>query len=170
MEFNVRISRRVRWFPDILSAGCWLLRRPLHFYFKTNLALLCSRFLRIKAWSNRLYLLANPLPHEITIFDQCLLSLSIDEILHKIQDFWQIYYNKFWTLNFYCNIWMYKVLNNNYIVNSIARVKDTFLHFMNVKQKRAFLSNFLLFFFFLQSRKLNFQRCSFRGILSKGAV
>lgn len=43
---------------------------------------------------------------------------------------------------------MHKVLNNNYIVNGIARVKDTFLHFMNVKQKRVFLSNLLLFFFF----------------------
>lgn len=57
---------------------------------------------------------------------------------------------------------MYKVLNNNYIVNGIACVKDTFLHFMNVKQKRVFLSNFLFFFFFtveeIEFSKVQLQR------------
>lgn len=62
---------------------------------------------------------------------------------------------------------MYKVLNNNYIVNSIARVKDTFLHFMNVKQKRAFLSNFLLFFFFFTVEEIEFSKVQLQRDLVK---
>lgn len=53
---------------------------------------------------------------------------------------------------------MYKVLNNNYIVNGIARVKDTFLHFMNVKQKRALLSNFFFTVEEIEFSKVQLQR------------
>lgn len=60
---------------------------------------------------------------------------------------------------------MYKVLNNNYIVNGIARVKDTFLHFMNVKQKRVFLSNF--FFFFFTVEEIEFSKVQLQRDLVK---
>lgn len=53
---------------------------------------------------------------------------------------------------------MYKVLNNNYIVNGIASVKDTFLHFMNVKQKRALLSNFFFTVEEIEFSKVQLQR------------
>lgn len=53
---------------------------------------------------------------------------------------------------------MYKVLNNNYIVNGIARVKDTFLYFMNVKQKRALLSNFFFTVEEIEFSKVQLQR------------
>lgn len=62
---------------------------------------------------------------------------------------------------------MYKVLNNNYIVNGITRVKDTFLHFMNVKQKRVFLSNFLSFFFFFTVEEIEFSKVQLQRDLVK---
>lgn len=88
MKFNIRIIYiryiRIKWLPNILSTECWLLRRPLHLHFKTNLLHSSGDvFLHIKV----LLCIFYPNLYEIEIANRCLLSLSINAISIKILNF-----------------------------------------------------------------------------------